>query len=342
MKAILRYAALTFAAVALALVIYLYRTVQLGRADAQPVVLENLNPGGEFFGPEGIEIDPQGSLYVGDAKGRIWKMDPGAKPTIHAELSYLHAAPGGDDSTYPPIVHAGGIACDSERNLYVAAYGFANGSVVRVDADARQVRFFARDIGVANYPLLTQDGKHLWVSDYRRTGRVLRYPLGGSLPAQPQITVSGLEYPNGLALDKDEKALYVAETYSGFVTRVDIGDGNPRVTRLINLKGSFATGSLDGLAFDPRDTERRFLYVAENIRGMFSILDLHAHPVRILKRLSMALMGGRPCPASMVIREGYLYFTDLWSCSPIRILLRMPDYRRHAYRFRVLDLATFY
>jgi hypothetical protein len=53
-------------------------------------------------------------------------------------------------------------------------------------------------------------------------------------------------------------------------------------------------------------------------------------------------MGGRPCPSSMTIRDGYLYFTDLWSCSPARLWMNLPKYRQHAYRFRVTDLTSSY
>jgi len=53
-------------------------------------------------------------------------------------------------------------------------------------------------------------------------------------------------------------------------------------------------------------------------------------------------MGGRPCPASMTIRDGYLYFTDLWSCSPIRILLGFPKLHNNAYRVRITDLGALY
>ena len=75
---------------------------------------------------------------------------------------------------------------------------------------------------------------------------------------------------------------------------------------------------------------------------MFSIVDLQAQPIRVVKQFRLDLMGGRPCPASMVILDGYLYFTDLWSCNPIRILFGIPRWHNHAYRFRVMDLSSIY
>lgn len=340
LRQILKVGAILLAFASLGFGLFLYRTLELGRGDAQPVILENVNPDGEFLGPEGIQFDSYRNLYVGDGQGLIWKMEHGGKPAVYAQLSQASAEMEKEGPFDSKSIHVGGMAFDPEGNLYLAAYGFAHGSVLRVDGKTRKGQIFARDMGVANYLVLSQDTRHLWVSDYRRQGRILRYTLGGPLPAHPDWIVSGLDYPNGLALGPSEQVIYTAETYSGYISSVQLTVENPPVVRLINLKGSFSTGSLDGLAFDPRDTRRRFLYVAENIRGLFTVLDLESKPVRVLKRLRMSLMGGRPCPASMVIRDGYLYFTDLWACSPIRILLRMPQYHNHAYRFRVTDLTA--
>jgi sugar lactone lactonase YvrE len=236
-------------------------------------------------------------------------------------------------------VHAGGLAFDPAGNLYVAVYDFAGGSVLKIDT-ALNIRFFARDIGSANYLVISHNGRHLWVSDFRSPGRLLRFPLAGPLPANPDITVSGLDYPNGLAFGKDENVLFATETYSGKIVSLDLRRSRPRPENVVSIKGSFSMGSLDGLTFDPRDRERRFLYVAENIRGMVSVVDLHAKPPVITKRFRLESSGGRPCPASMVIRDGYLYFTDLWACSPAKILLGRPEWHRHVYRFLVTDLTN--
>ena len=99
-------------------------------------------------------------------------------------------------------------------------------------------------------------------------------------------------------------------------------------------------GSLDGLGFDPRDNDRRFLYVAENIRGLITVVDIDSSPSVVVKRIRLAQMGGRPCPASFQILDGNLYFTDLWSASPLRVLAGLPKFRRSAYRFRVTDLSV--
>ncbi len=318
----------------------IYRTVELGRGAARPAFLENLNQSGTILGPEGIQFDAQGTLYVGDSQGIIWILGQGGEPRIYARLDRVKGSDASGSLQGP--MKAGGLAIDAAGNLYVAVHAFAGGSVLRVGAGGQEVSLFARDMGVASGVANSSDGRGLWVSDGRIQGRLLRYPLNGPVPTQPDQVITGLHSPGGLALGKDEKVLFAAERYTGDIIRVDLTGVRPAPVPVSSLKGAFAIGSLAGLEFDPRDRERRFLYVAENLRGIFTILDLEAKPARIVKRLRLATMGGRPCPASMVIREGYLYFTDLWSCSPIRILLGFPAYREHAYRFQVTDLSSLY
>ena len=320
--------------------LYFYRTTELGRANARPASLEIMNPTGELAGPEGIQFDALGRLYAGTSQGLVWTLETGGVPRIYAQLDQVEPLQGVKVSSGP--IMAGGMAFDQAGNLYVAAFDFAGGSILRVEAGTQKVRFFANDIGVANSLVISADYRHLWVSDYSRQGRLLRFTMGNALPVRPDVEVGGLAHPNGLALGKDDRWLYAAETYSGNIARIDPTAAKPTVERVANLKGRLAVGSLDGLAFDPRDPNRRFLYVAENLRGLFTVLDLDARPVRVLKQVSAAQMGGRPCPASLVIRDGYLYFTDIWSCNPLRIVLGFPNYHQFVYRFKVTDLSMIY
>src|SRR5262249_53154945 len=136
--------------------LYVYRSLEDGRGEAQPALLENLNPGGEFVGPEGIAADGEGRIYVGDI-GHVWQLEPGRPPALYADLGSA-----GDK------IYAGGMGFDGEGNLYVCAYGFAGGAILKIRAGTRAVEIFARDVGVANYLVLSGDRKRLWVSDYRK------------------------------------------------------------------------------------------------------------------------------------------------------------------------------
>jgi sugar lactone lactonase YvrE len=311
----------------------LFRTLELGRMRASPAPLENLNPAGEYTGPEGLQFDRDGNMFVSDSEGRLWKTEKGGRPAIYLDLRHAQLP---DASS----LHLGGIAFDAAGNLNVAAYGYAGGALIRVDPATRTARVFASGIGVANFVAATSDGSRLWVSDYRGKGRVLRFAADARPPATPELTVEGLASPNGLAPGRDDRYLFVAETYAGDIARIDLSGKSPKVDRIANLKGTFAVGSLDGLGFDPRDKDRRFLYVAENLRGLITVVDVDSTPALVMKRIRLAQMGGRPCPASVAILDGDLYFTDLWSASPLRILAGFPKLRRSAYRFRVTDLSA--
>ncbi len=339
MRSPLKEILITSAIILLAALVYFYRAIDLGRSDAVPAHLEIMNPSGRLAGPEGIQFDSRGGLYVGTSQGLVWIVDGAEGPQIYADLHKVQPLSG--VSTSGDIM-AGGMAFDRAGNLYVAVFGFGGGSILRVDAGTHEVRFFAHGLGVGNDLVITGDDRHLWVSDFRRQGRLLRYPLANSVPAQPDQVVGGLFFPNGLALGKDDKTLYTTETLSGNIERVSLGEERLVARPIANLKGRLAIATLDGLAFDPRDPDRRFLYVAENLRGLFTVLDLAAQPVRVIKRISVAQMGERPCPASLSIRDGFLYFTDLWSCNPFRILLGFPKYHQFVYRFKVTDLAMVY
>ncbi len=339
MKSPLKEILISSAIILFVAAIYFFRTIDSGRAGAIPAHLEIMNPSGRLAGPEGIQFDTRGDIYVGTSQGLVWTISEGRVPRIYAELNKVHPIPGISPSGE---IMGGGMAFDRAGNLYVAAFGFGGGSILCVDAGTREVRFFAHGLGVANSLSITDDNRHLWVTDDRRQGRLLRFSLAGPLPARPDLEIRGLSFPNGLVLGKDDRLLYVAETYSGNIARVDPAAARPAAVHVANLKGRLAVASLDGLAFDPRDSDRRFLYVAENLRGLFTVLDLQAQPVRVIKRISAAQMGGRPCPASLAIRAGYLYFTDIWSCNPFRIILGFPKYHQFVYRFKVTDLAMVY
>ncbi|HYK91332.1 MAG TPA: hypothetical protein VE398_21350, partial [Acidobacteriota bacterium] len=94
MKNTTRYVTFTIAAALLGSGAYFYRTLELGRADAQPAMLDILNPAGEFTGPRGIQFDAAGNIYVGDAQGIVWILDQGGRPHVYAQMSRVQSPPG--------------------------------------------------------------------------------------------------------------------------------------------------------------------------------------------------------------------------------------------------------
>jgi sugar lactone lactonase YvrE len=319
--------------------IFLYRTFQLGRGDAAAARLENLNPSGELLGPEGICLDARGNLLVADTRGLIWDLGRGGTARIHARLidTQESNAPEFGDA----LARVGGLAADDSGNLYASLRQSSGSALYRIDP-ARNADIFARDVGAPGPLALAKDRRSLWLVDGDSNGRLLHFPLAAPAPVKPDLIIHGLRSPSGVALGSEDRTIYASEMYAGTIVEIRLGETKPVVSRISDLKGRLSMGSLKGLAFDPRDQERRILYVAENLRGMFTLLDVKSRPPRIVKRLSLTLMGGRLCPGGMFIQDGYLYLTDLWSCSPLRLALGMPKWQTHAYRFRTLDPAAFY
>lgn len=319
--------------------LYAYRTLELGRGDAQPAFLEHLNPGGELLGPEGICFDAHGNLVVADATGHLWNLGQGGSASPFASLLP-------EDSSGPSRLkraegRATGLAPGNGGKLYVTFRDSSGSSLTEIDVAGRR-RELSRSFGIAGALITTHDGSGLWIADCRSEGRVLHYNLSASPPLQPDRVISGLSHPDGLALGKNDQILFVVEKYKGTIAEIGLGTGVPQIKRIADLAGSYCLGSLKCMAFDPRDPQRRFLYVAENLRGLITVLDVNSQPARIVKRIRLTVMGGRLCPGGIIIRDGYLYFTDIWTCNPLRLALGIPKWQSHTYRFRITDLASLY
>jgi sugar lactone lactonase YvrE len=88
----------------------------------------------------------------------------------------------------------------------------------------------------------TFDAVVLDILEQAATGRVLEYDPAGKTT---RIVAKGLSFPNGVALSRDERALFVAETGRFRVWRIDpaavnldVGQASPQATVLLdNLPG---------------------------------------------------------------------------------------------------------
>jgi sugar lactone lactonase YvrE len=146
---------------------------------------------------EGIATGPDGSLWTGDEKGRLYRIDP-------ADGSHEQIAELGDWLL--------GLALDAAGRVYVCGYG--SGRVLRVDPGTGDVETYCQRLGGPNWPVFAPDGT-LYVSasgteDLDTLDGVLHaVPPGGG---QSEPIAEQLNFPNGMALAPDS-TLYMIESY---------------------------------------------------------------------------------------------------------------------------------
>ena len=185
---------------------------------------------------EGIAVGPDGMLWAGDERGKLFRVDPG-------------------DGSYVEVADVGGIAVglclDGEGYVYVCVYD--RGLVVRVDPVSGDIETYCdsadgRALASPNWPVFDPAGT-LYVSDScikggelssKPTGRIVAVCSGSSeakvVPTRP------LAYSNGMALAPDG-TLFVIESF-----------GEPRVLAIrgnqMSVYAELPRTVPDGLALD--------------------------------------------------------------------------------------------
>ncbi len=180
--------------------------------------------------PEGVTWGPDGFIYAGGEAGQIYRV------SLDGDVHQV-------GSTGGFIL---GLCLDEDSNVY--ACDSANAAIMRVTPDGRASTYFAglggRRLVSPNYPVFDrsgnlyfsesgeyhQDNGRLWVVHPDGKGEVLREDVNA--------------FPNGLALDSDERFLYVVLSSLPGIARVPLAGGQPEVVAMLEKKIP------DGIAFD--------------------------------------------------------------------------------------------
>jgi sugar lactone lactonase YvrE len=282
-----------------------------------------------LYGPEGIVIAADGSIYVGNHDGKIKRILSTGAVEPFADLNNL---PGERKERIGAI----GLAMDGEGDIYAATYDFNGGSVLKVTGpgktDAGKVVLFRHGIGLANFVLIDKETKTMYVSDSSMfSGRVFRFNMKDEAlvgkAADPQRDVLGeFSYANGLALGPEKEWLYIAETTKGRISKLYLKTGKAHVFAEVG-------GWADGLAFDPK---KQLLYVCDNKGGRILALNTAAEIVGEARLIGKE---GQCAPASLVFRDANtVVFTDLWRASMWRALAKRPQYHSFAYQLSVSEI----
>lgn len=183
--------------------------------------------------------------------GTLWVSDQGS--------ALLRIAPDGTQARVGSIGGApNGFALCPDGRFAIA--DIEGGRVVAMDAAGRHEvlldAFGGAPLGAANFVLAQPDGT-LWVTVSTRVrprsraiqepvadGFVLRLPAGGGAPER---VADGFRFTNEVRLDASGRALYVAETAIGAVTRVPL-DGGP--AHAFGPRPLLPGARIDGIVFD--------------------------------------------------------------------------------------------
>jgi sugar lactone lactonase YvrE len=181
-----------------------------------------------------------------------------------------------------------GQAVDADGNLYCAETGL--GAVVKITPDGAVSTYATgpegRPLLCANYPAFDCRGA-LYVSDSGDwsgavNGRLYRIEPGGG--AARLWYPDAIDTPNAIALDADERYLYLVETFGAGIARVAIEDDGSagRFERVLHMPRHVP----DGIAFD-----------GSSIRGFARALEIGlraGHQVQVAAFLREEFGAGEP------------------------------------------------
>jgi gluconolactonase len=228
--------------------------------------------------PECLAFDREGILWAGGEAGQIYRISKEGQVQTVATLGGF----------------TGGI-CWSPDDSTLYACNPAHG-VVRVERSGKW-SVFAKDMICPNYGLFDRGGNY-YVTDSgnwkKRNGRLLRFQPGG---ARDEIG-GPWGYANGLALSADERWLYLVESDTDRVFRVDPRTGGAEVY-------AGEVGRLpDGLTLDTAGNLYAGCYASDDIHRISSEREktLYAYD-------RWAILLSRP--TNLQFYDGHLYVANL-------------------------------
>lgn len=212
--------------------------------------------------PEHVAIGKDGKLYAAVTRGNILRMNPdGTQQEVYGNTG--GRALGFDfDASGNLIVadaHKGLLSIGQDRKITVLADAVGGDPIRFADAVvvAASGRIYFSD-ATTRFPAAAgivgsedNDAATLDIVENSATGRILEYdPASRST----RIVAKGLSFANGVALSRDEKALFVAETGRYRVWKIDVaaadlvvGTGSPQAVVVLDNLPGFPDNLMRGL-----------------------------------------------------------------------------------------------
>ena len=197
-----------------------------------------------LFRPEGVMALDDGSIYAADGRGQIARVRRDGQTTFFGKAGGI----------------PNGICMDGRGNCVIANIG--NGQVQSLRPDGNHEVLLTEAEGTKlpspNFPLVDSKGR-IWVSNStlrEKLDEALQYPgPDGSVilfeKGRARIVADRIYFANGLAIDPEERHLYVAETMLRRILRFKIQyDGSLSHREIYGPSVLAPFGFPDGIAFD--------------------------------------------------------------------------------------------
>lgn len=279
---------------------------------AQPEqgVVRNFGPDlatADCHNPEGIAVGPSGTLYAAGLSGKVCVVSPRG-----ALIRVIPIAPGPAG-----VTTLLGELFEPGQGLYLAdiadfAAGGARGRLLKLDPVTETVTVLA-DGFLAPNGIAQDRHRSLYVSD-SFAGKIYKVdPSGGKTEwaSDPKLTTAGSPPfgANGVAFDRNERFLYVANTGDSTILRIPVNaDGTAGTVEVFAAGATAADPALlrgaDGIAFDVRGQ----LWVCANQANEIQVLSPEG---ALVARYSGTGADALVFPASLVFHGRTLFVTNL-------------------------------
>jgi sugar lactone lactonase YvrE len=211
--------------------------------------------------PECILAEPDGSLWIADARGGVIHLQAdGQQHTVTQRSSGHFAGVDSEASRYLEGTLPNGLAFAANGDILIANFGTDRLEIMTRQGESRVLadHIDGEPIGKVNFVL--RDSKdRIWITVSTRIknwmhalrpdlpdGYIARY-IDGAF----RIVAEGFHFTNEIRLDAREEYMYVAETTGGCISRLRVNDDGSLGEREVFGPACLGKGAWpDGIAFD--------------------------------------------------------------------------------------------
>ena len=210
--------------------------------------------------PECILAEPDGTLWVADARGGVVRLN-GQEQQIITQHRSGHFQDAGDEATrYLRGPLPNGLAFAGNGDILISNFGTDCLEIMTRDGATHVIAstIDGQPVGKVNFVL--RDSKdRIWVTVSTRVKNwmhALRVDLADGYLARYEdgafrIVADGFRFTNEVRFDAKEEWLYVVETTGGCITRLRIDEKGDAVERQVFGPSNLGKGAWpDGIAFD--------------------------------------------------------------------------------------------